>query len=49
MPRLSVDLDKQLYKRFDEICKAKHRKKAEVIRELIERWLESWEEGERGL
>jgi len=39
MPRVSVDLDKNLYRKFDEKCRGKHRKKVEVIRELLEKWL----------
>lgn len=40
MTRVSVDLDKSLYKKFDERCRERHRKKVEVIRELLERWVE---------
>ena len=39
MVRISVDLDGELYREFDEACKKKHRKKVEVIRELLEKWL----------
>ena len=40
MKRVSVDLDKTLYKKFDDLCRKKHRKKVEVVRELIEGWVE---------
>lgn len=40
MPRVSVDLENQLYKKFDEQCRKRYRKKVEVIRELLEGWIE---------
>ena len=41
MPRVSVDLDENLYRKFDEKCRRNYRKKVEVIRELLEGWLEN--------
>jgi metal-responsive CopG/Arc/MetJ family transcriptional regulator len=41
MPRVSVDLSDELYRKFDEKCLRTHRKKVEVIRELLERWLKT--------
>ena len=40
MTRVSVDLEKPLYKKFDEKCRRRHRKKVEVIRELLEQWVD---------
>jgi len=41
MPRVSVDLSEKLNKDFTEKCRKDHRKKVEVIRELIEEWLKN--------
>lgn len=39
MVRISVDLDDELYEKFHRTCIERHRKKVEVIRELLEEWV----------
>lgn len=43
MIRLSVDLEEKTHRKFTKICHQKHRKKVEVIRELLEDWLKKYE------
>jgi hypothetical protein len=47
MPRISVDLENDIYDAFSLLCTKLRRKKADVIRELIFDWVtkaqrESW-------
>ena len=39
MKRLSIDLDERTYKKFSIKCAKVGKRKAEIIRELIQRWL----------
>ena len=39
MKRISVDLDEELFKTFSKKCIDVDKKKVEVVRELIRKWL----------
>lgn len=39
MKRITVDVDEETFKRFSKKCIDVGKRKAEVLRELIERWL----------
>lgn len=39
MPRMSIDLDEQLFDRFSVKCAKERKKKAQVIRKLIQEWV----------
>jgi predicted DNA-binding protein len=41
MPRVTVDLENSLYDKFSVLCARLRKKKAVVIRELVEGWVKT--------
>jgi len=49
MPVITVRLDKNTYNRLDDLAKKARRTKSSYIREMIELYLEDFEDGTTGL